>query len=74
MEPQRPRLKRYTIDLGDKFDKLLTDLAQSKEITKSELIRRAVASYAYLEEERASGKRISVVDDASKTVKEVVLP
>jgi hypothetical protein len=67
-------MPRYTIDLGEKFDKLLTDLAQSKEITKSELVRRAVASYAYFDEERTAGNRISVVDDKNKTVKEVVLP
>ncbi|MDQ2733029.1 MAG: ribbon-helix-helix protein, CopG family [Armatimonadota bacterium] len=67
-------MPRYTIDLGTKLDKLLDDLATSHEITKSEIIRRAVASYAYLDEERSQGKKISIVDEQNRTVKEVVLP
>jgi predicted transcriptional regulator len=67
-------MSRYTIDFGEKFDKLLDGLASAQETTKAEIIRRAVASYAYLNHERDEGHRLQIVDDLAKTTKEVVLP
>jgi len=67
-------MPRYSIDLGSKLDKLLDDLSKRNETTKSEIIRRAVASYAYLDEERKAGRKLSIVDDKDRIVKEVVLP
>jgi len=67
-------MRRFTMDMGPKFDKVLTDLAESKEIPKSEIIRRAVASYAYLSDAREAGKKINLIDEQNKTVQEVVLP
>ena len=46
-------MPRFTLDVGEKFDKLLRNLAKEKEITKSELIRRAPASYTYLDSDEA---------------------
>ncbi len=67
-------MRRFTMDMGPKFDKVLTDLAESKEIPKSEIIRRAVANYAYLSDAREAGKKINLIDEQNKTVQEVVLP
>lgn len=67
-------MSRYTIDLGEKFDELLTALAKGKDITKSEIIRRAVASYAYLAKETEEGRRVSITDAGDRIVKDVVLP
>lgn len=66
-------MRRFTMDLGPKFDKVLTDRAESKEIPKSEIIRRAVASDAYLSDARESGKKINLIDEQAKTVQEVIL-
>ena len=67
-------MRRFTMDLGPKFDKVLTEMAEAKEISKSEIIRRAVASYAYLNDMRDAGKKLNVIDEQNKTVQEIVLP
>ena len=67
-------MARYTLDLGPKFDKMLSELAENKETTKSEVIRRAVASYALLNQQTEQGNRISVLDEKSNVVREVLLP
>lgn len=65
----------YTIDLGPKFDDLLTNLARTKETTKAEIIRRAVASYAYLQDHtKSEGLKVSITDTNDRVVKDVVLP
>ncbi len=67
-------MSSFTLDLGPKFDKVLADLAKSREMPRSEIIRRAVASHAYLSDARESGKKINLIDEQNKTVQEVVLP
>ena len=68
-------MPRFTIDIDDKFNDVLSELAQGT--TKADVIRRAVASYQYLKAEttgQAAGKRISITDAAGKIQKDVVLP
>ena len=68
-------MPRFTIDIDDKFNDVLSQLA--KGTTKADVIRRAVASYQYLKAEttgQASGKRISITDAAGNIQKDVVLP
>ena len=45
---EAPTLARYTIDVDEDFDRLLTSLAQERSSTKADVIRRAVSSYSYL--------------------------
>jgi hypothetical protein len=68
-------MPRFTIDIDDKFNDVLNQLA--KGTTKADVIRRAVASYQYLKAETASpplGKRISITDAAGNIQKDIVLP
>ncbi len=68
-------MPRFTIDIDDKFNDVLSELA--KGTTKADVIRRAVASYQYLKAETSnqdSGKRISITDAAGNIQKDVVLP
>ncbi len=68
-------MPRFTIDIDDKFNNVLSELA--KGTTKADVIRRAVASYQYLKAEtsgQASDKRISITDAAGNIQKDVVLP
>ena len=67
-------MPRYTVDFGEKFDRLLTELARSDETTKSEIIRRAVAAYSYLRSEAHDGKKVSITNAQDQVVKDVVLP
>ena len=67
-------MTRYTMDVGPEFDEALSKLASDKSTTKAEIIRRAVASYAYLTEETKGNAKVTVTDDSAGTVKEIVLP
>ena len=68
-------MPRLTIDVDDKFNDTLNELA--KGTSKADVIRRAIASYQYLKSETAepnSGNRISITDADGKIQKDVVLP
>ncbi len=67
---------RYTIDLGEKFEELLRELSREKGVTKSEVIRRAVASYGYLVRQSIAhpGTKVSITTADDKVMKDVVLP
>ena len=67
-------MRRYTIDLGVEMDALLTDLAENKRVTKSEIIRRAVTSYALLTRQTANDRKLSVTDQQDRVIKDILLP
>lgn len=69
-------MSRYTVDFSKDFDKLLSELADMKSMSKAEIIRRAVASYAFLDKQapRSSDKKISITDKNDKVIKDIVLP
>ena len=54
-------MSNLTIQLGDKTNQLLEQLATEKSTTKTEIIRRALAMYKYLDDETRDGdKRVSI--------------
>jgi predicted transcriptional regulator len=67
-------MARYTIDMDDKFEKLLEGLAQDKGRTKAEIIRRAVATYSYLDKEVSPDRKVSITTKNDDVVKDIVLP
>lgn len=44
-------MSRFTIDLSGQLDEMLDGLAADKDTTKAEIVRRALASYAYINQE-----------------------
>jgi hypothetical protein len=67
-------MSRYTIDLSNDIDSLLDQLAKSKQTTKAEVIRRALASYGYLSKQGGEGRKVSITDDKDKVIKDLILP
>lgn len=68
-------MPKLTIQFGDEMDKLLKDLASEKHTTQTEIIRRALATYKYLNDElKDEDKRISVRTENKKTIKDVIIP
>lgn len=67
-------MPRMTLDMDDKFNQTLSDLAQGT--TKAEVIRRAIASYKYFKNELngGDGRRISIRDASGNILNDVVLP
>jgi predicted transcriptional regulator len=68
-------MPKLTIRFGDRTDKMLTELAEEKGTTKTEIIRRALGTYKYLDEEIKDGsKRVSITTTSNDTIKDVILP
>ena len=69
-------MPKLTIKFDDKINKILQDLAQRKDTTKVDIIRRALATYKYLDDEILDEeKRISVTSaKEDKIIKDVILP
>ena len=67
-------MPRFTVDLDDKFDSILTELVKTTAATtKADVIRRAVASYKYLKDNTKDGEPVSIVDK-NNVAKDVMLP
>ena len=67
-------MPKLTIRFGDKTDKLLKELAAEKGTTKTEIIRRALLTYKYLNDETKDGDKHVSVTSASTPIKHVILP
>ena len=65
--------KRLTLDVGTKFDALLTEQADAASTTKADIVRRAVLTYAYLRNASNGGDKVSIVA-VDGSVKELLLP
>ena len=67
--------KKLTIQFGDEASKDLKAFALEKGTTQTEILRRAIALYRYLDKETREGdKRVSVTSaDADKILKDIVL-
>ncbi len=65
--------KRLTLDMGSKFDAILTEQADSASTSKADIVRRAVITYAYLRNASDSGGKVSIVANDGST-KELLLP
>lgn len=65
-------MPRLTIDLGLKTDSTLSDLSKSQGISKSEVLRRAVSVFMYLQSQTAQGNSVEVRDKEGRLVKEIV--
>lgn len=68
-------MNRYSIELGDAIVGLLEVQANKGNCNKGEVIRRALASYAYLKDHmRDDGHKLALIDSNDNIVKEIILP
>lgn len=66
-------MARMTIEFPDKVNTMLEDLAKKDQISKVEVIRRALALYSYAHEETESKKRkVSITNDKDQIVKDIL--
>ena len=67
---------RYTIDLDKNFDNTLSALAESKNTTKAEIIKRALATYSYISGQAPTGsdRKLSITGSDDRVLKDIVIP
>lgn len=63
--------KRLSISLSDDAARLLEFLAESQGITQNEALRKAIATEAYLLEERMQGTKV-LLQKSDKEIREVL--
>ncbi|HEY6767946.1 MAG TPA: hypothetical protein VI386_24590 [Candidatus Sulfotelmatobacter sp.] len=67
-------MPKLTVEFSDKMNDILEELANEKETTKVDVLRRAVALYKYLDsEQKDETNKVSITRDG-KAVKDIVLP
>jgi predicted transcriptional regulator len=67
-------MPKLTIEFSDKMNQILEDLANEKETTKVDVLRRAVALYKYLDLEQKDQTNKVSITRGGKAVKDIVLP
>lgn len=58
---------RLNININSETEQALEELAGRKETTVTEIVRRAVSVYNFLDAEMAAGKRLQVVEGDAVT-------
>lgn len=67
-------MARLTVQFPEQTSAILTELAARDEMSKTEVLRRALALYRYLEKETRDGKHsLAITDEDGKIVKEIVI-
>ncbi|MFG1921237.1 hypothetical protein [Cryptosporangium sp. NPDC048952] len=68
------RPARLSVNLGTGPATALRELMESKDITATEAIRRAISVWKFIEDEQARGNRIAVIETAGgkQNVREVL--
>ena len=70
-------MPRYTMDMDEKFEKTLRDLASAQGGSTADVIQRAVVTYRYLKSQvpnESSPNRVSITDGNGNVRTDVVLP
>jgi len=66
-------MPRMTIEFPEKVNDMLTELAQKEEVSKAEILRRALALYNYLQREAVDKqKKVSITDGNDTIIKDII--
>lgn len=66
-------MKKTTFTFDNSVTERLEGIAQKKQISKSEVLRRAVTLYDFLEENRGKNSSFKIIDKDGKEIN-IVLP
>ena len=67
-------MARLTVQFPEQTSKILDELSEHDQVSKTEVLRRALALYKYLEKEtRDTNKKIAIADEHDKILKEIVI-
>jgi len=67
-------MPRMTVDFPDDVNKILQKLADADQTSKREIIRRALALYDYLHEQKVKGRerKLSITDANDEIIKDIL--
>lgn len=65
-------MPKLTIEVTEQLDAALTELAVKEGLPKSQVVRRSIALFKFLEDQRAAGLKVAIADKNDKVVKEIV--
>ena len=68
-------MARLSVQFPGRTTQILEEMSNKDEVSKTEIIRRALSLYKYLEEEiqREDGRKISITDKDDKILKDIVI-
>ena len=68
-------MARLTIQFPEKTSRTLTELSDRDKRPKTEILRRALALYKYLEDEvrKEDGRKVSITTKEDKIIKDLVI-
>jgi hypothetical protein len=67
-------MARLTVQFPEQTSEVLAELSDREQVSKTEVLRRALALYKYLEQETRDGKRkVAIADENDNVVKEIVI-
>lgn len=67
------RFTRLSVNMTDETANALEELATHQHISRTEVIRRAVALMKFIEDEQDRGRKVLTMDSDEKHVRELVL-
>jgi predicted transcriptional regulator len=66
--------QKLTVELSEVANAKLDRLAETKGLTKVDILRRALALYEYVAEQAESGNRFAVQDREGNHIERVIVP
>ena len=67
-------MARLTVQFPEETTRVLEELSEKEEVSKTEIIRRALSVYKYLENETRDGRhKVAIADENGKVVKEILI-
>ncbi|MHC1730106.1 MAG: ribbon-helix-helix protein, CopG family [Syntrophobacteraceae bacterium] len=67
-------MARLTVQFPESTSEVLEELSERDQVSKTEIIRRALSIYKYLENETRDGKhKVAITDENGKVVKEILI-
>jgi hypothetical protein len=70
---QEQQLVRLSVNMNPETAAALKEFAQSKHLSYTEAVRRAIAIAKYIEDEIHDGRKVQTVDPARNEVRELIL-
>lgn len=67
-------MARLTVQFPDRTSQMLNELSEREQVSKTEILRRALSLYKYLDKETHGGDRkIVIADTKDQILKEIVI-